>query len=208
MFTGIIKATAKVLRSVPERGIRVVSIERPAAFSDLYEGASIACDGICLTVLRFDKTYFAVEVMAETLAKTTAGSWDTGTLLNLEPALKIVDRLDGHWVQGHIDRVTKLLESRVSGSTTYLRFAFDPRDRQLLVPQGSIAINGVSLTVAELTSSSFSVALISHTLQNSNLGKLAPGAAVNLEYDILGKYVAALGKNNSASLESLYEQGF
>ncbi len=208
MFTGIIRATAKVLRAVPSAGARVVSIQRPASFTDLQTGASIACDGICLTVLGFSQASFEVELMAETLAKSSAGTWNPGTLLNLEPALKLGERLDGHWVQGHIDRVAKLLETSTRGATTWLRFTLDPRDRELLVPQGSVAVNGVSLTVSELKPSSFSVALISHTIQNTNLSRLSPGAAVNLEYDILGKYVRALGQSGSLSLEGLNEQGF
>lgn len=208
MFTGIIQATAKVLRAVPSAGTRIVSLQRPASFTDVKEGASIACDGICLTVIRFSEASFEVEVMAETLAKSTAGAWNAGTLLNLEPALKIGDSLDGHWVQGHIDRTAKLLETSTRGATTWLRFVLDSRDRGLLVPQGSVAVNGVSLTISELGASSFSVALISHTIQNTNLSQLAPGATVNLEYDVLGKYIQALHKTGSLSLESLYEKGY
>ena len=208
MFTGIIEVTAKVLRVVPSAGSRIVSIQRPASFSPPKEGASVACDGICLTVIRFSEAGFEVEVMAETLAKSTAGAWNTNTLLNLEPALKLGDRLDGHWVQGHTDRVAKLLETSTRSGTTRLRFSLDPRDRELLVPQGSVAVNGVSLTLAELGPTSFSVALISHTLRNSNLGQLAPGASVNLEYDVFGKYVRALRQSGSLSLEGLNEKGF
>lgn len=208
MFTGIIQATAKILRVVPSGGVRKVSIQRPAAFSELREGASIACDGICLTVTGFNQASFEVEVMAETLAKSTAGAWNTNTLLNLEPALKLGEHLDGHWVQGHIDRVTKLLETSTKADTTRLRFSLDSRDRELLVPQGSIAVNGVSLTVSELDPSSFCVALISHTLKHTNLSQLVPGAAVNLEYDVLGKYIRALHQSSSLSLESLHEKGF
>ncbi len=208
MFTGIIQATSSVIRVVPSSGVKVITVRRPPSFADIKTGASIACDGICLTVIRFSEASFEVEVMAETLAKTTAGSWNTNTLLNLEPALKIGDRLDGHWVQGHIDRGSKLLETTTKGATSWLRFALDSRDRELLVPQGSIAVNGVSLTISDLSSASFSVALISHTLHASNLSALAPGAPVNLEYDILGKYVRALHKTGSLSLESLYEKGY
>jgi len=159
-------------------------------------------------VTGFNQASFEVEVMAETLAKSTAGAWNTNTLLNLEPALKLGERLDGHWVQGHIDRVTKLLETSTKADTTRLRFSLDSRDRELLVPQGSIAVNGVSLTVSELDPSSFCVALISHTLKHTNLSQLVPGAAVNLEYDVLGKYVRALHQSGSLSLESLHEKGF
>jgi len=188
MFTGIIKATSKVLRSSPSQGKLQVTIVRPSELGELATGASIACDGICLTVLGFDSASFTVELMRETAQKTTAGQWKTNTMLNLEPALKLGDRLDGHWVQGHIDRTSTLLEKRILSGTTYLRFELDPQDRNLVVPQGSIAVNGVSLTIAELKANSFTVSLISHTLDNTNLGTLSPGNKVNLEYDILGKY--------------------
>ena len=207
MFTGIIQATAKVLRSVPSGGKLLVSVQRPAGFADLKDGASIACDGICLTVFEFDARSFTVEVMNETARKTTAAGWKASAVLNLEPALRLGDRLDGHWVQGHVDTVSSLLETKTAGATAYLRFALDSRDRDLVVPQGSVAINGVSLTIAELRSDSFSVALIGHTLKNSNLSQLKPGSAVNIEYAILGKYIQRRRDNPSLKLESLYEQG-
>lgn len=208
MFTGIIQATAKVLRSSEASGKLLLTIQRPTSFSDLALGASIACDGICLTVIKFDSQSFSVEVMRETAQKTTAAAWKTNTVLNLERALKLGDRLDGHWVQGHIDRTAKLLETKVKGSTRYLRLMLEPQDAHLVVPQGSIAINGVSLTIADLSASSFSVALIGHTLENSNLGRLTTGSAVNLEFDILGKYIRTLHQNTDLSRENLYEQGF
>jgi len=206
MFTGIIQATARVIRSVPSQGMQLVTIQRPEFFSDLTQGVSIACDGICLTVLKYDGASFTVEVMRETLAKTTASAWNPNTLLNLERALRIGDGLDGHWVLGHIDRTSKLLEQRISGSTSWLRFELDSTDRHLVVPQGSIAVNGVSLTIAELKSSSFTIALISHTLENTNLARLSPGSAVNLEYDILGKYVYQGSQTGSKTLEGFYEK--
>lgn len=208
MFTGIIQATAKVLRSAEANGKLLVTIQRPASFTDLALGASIACDGICLTVIKFDAQSFSVEVMRETAQKTTAAAWKTNTVLNLEQALRMGDRLDGHWVQGHIDRTAKLLETRVMGSTRYLRFTHEAQDAHLVVPQGSIAINGVSLTIAELSPAGFSMALISHTLDHSNLGALKTGSAVNLEFDILGKYILKSHQNTDLSLENLYEQGF
>jgi len=205
MFTGIILTTSRILRTVPSAGAKIISIQRPKALGEIKFGASIACDGICLTVTGFSETSFEAEVMAETLSKTTAGSWNTNTIVNLEPALRIGDRLDGHWVQGHIDRVSTLLESKTQGATTWLRFELDSRDRALMVPQGSVAINGVSLTISELKPTSFTIALISLTRQHTNLGQLAPGAKVNLEYDVLGKYARALHETGSLKLEGLYE---
>jgi riboflavin synthase len=203
MFTGIIKATAKLISTGSAGGMKQLRIQRPPALPVPEIGASIACDGICLTVVAFDHNSFTVEVMNETAAKTTASNWKPGTLLNLEPALRMGDPLDGHWVQGHIDRTARLLEKKVINATTYLRFELDSRDGRLVAPQGSIAVNGVSLTIADLASNSFTVALIGHTLANTNLSLLPSGGEVNLEYDILGKYLARLQTNRPLTAEDL-----
>lgn len=192
MFTGIIEATSTVIRANEARGVKQVEIKRPKSFTELKTGDSIACDGICLTVVAFGTQSFTVEIMRETVKKTTAAHWNTNTLLNLERALQLGGRLDGHWLQGHVDTTARLLQTRTEGSTLYLRYELQLGDAHLVVPQGSIAINGVSLTLASVEANSFSVALISHTLDNTNLSKLPLGAEVNLEYDILGKYIARL----------------
>lgn len=167
----------------------MLRIERPSTFIDLKIGSSIACNGICLTVLEFDNTSFSVEIMHETLEKSTAKNWQIGAKLNLERALKIGDRLDGHWLQGHIDRAIRVISRIKLEGTDYIRFQLVSEDRKLLVQQGSVAINGVSLTIAELRSNYFSVALIGHTLSNSNLAHIKAGDTVNVEYDVLGKYL-------------------
>ena len=192
MFTGIVETTSRVMRTLNGSGLKAITIELPKSFNDLKKGSSIACDGICLTVTQLNTDSFNVEIMQETVQKTTAGNWNKGTILNLERALKLEDHLDGHLVLGHIDRTTTLLEKKTISATTYLRFSLDSRDRELVVKQGSVALNGVSLTVAELNSSSFTVALISYTLDTTNLRYLSPGANVNLEYDIIGKYIQNL----------------
>ena len=192
MFTGIVETTSRVMRTQNSSGVKAITIELPKSFNDLKTGSSIACDGICLTVTQLNTDSFNVEIMQETVQKTTAGNWNKGTILNLERALKLEDHLDGHLVLGHIDRTTTLLEKKTISATTYLRFSLDSRDRELVVKQGSVALNGVSLTVAELNSSSFTVALISYTLDTTNLRYLSPGANVNLEYDIIGKYIQNL----------------
>jgi riboflavin synthase len=189
MFTGIIEATSPILGISSQSGSKYLKISRPTAFSDLKIGSSIACNGICLTVLEHDDKTFTVQVMNETLSKSSAGSWRNGEILNLERALKLGDRLDGHWVMGHIDRAVKFLRKEQRGNTWYFHYELFAGDRQLLIPQGSIAINGVSLTVALLTNRDFSIALIEHSLQNSNLPLVQPGSLVNLEYDALGKYI-------------------
>lgn len=189
MFTGIIEATAPILAISSKAGGKYLIISRPDFFSDIKIGSSIACNGICLTVLEFDTASFTVQVMNETLSKSSASIWRNGDILNLERALRLGDRLDGHWVMGHIDRAVKFLRKEQRGSTWYYHYELPSQDRQLMIPQGSIAINGVSLTVASLTTRDFAIALIEHSLQNSNLPQVKPGALVNLEYDALGKYM-------------------
>lgn len=189
MFTGIVEQTAKIQHIGSVSGKKHLSIERPVSFDDLRIGNSIACNGICLTVLEFSERSFSVEIMHETWEKSTAKSWRVGTQLNLERALRVGDRLDGHWLQGHVDRSIRVIARIKVEATDYLRFQLFSEDRKLLVPQGSVAINGVSLTLAELRSSYFSVALIGHTLENSNLQFLKAGDIVNVEYDVLGKYI-------------------
>jgi riboflavin synthase len=192
VFTGIIEATAKVISVSPQSGKKLITIARPASFGELKIGSSVACDGICLTVIEFNKASFNVEIMHETMDKSTAKSWLTGRVLNLERALKLGDRLDGHWLQGHVDRSLRVVSRPNIAGTNYLRFELHNTDRALIVAQGSVAINGVSLTVAELRSDYFGVALIGHTLAESNLSLLRAGDRINVEYDILGKYLQRL----------------
>lgn len=208
MFTGIIESIAPILQIREGPVQRILKIKRPAIFDDIKEGASIACDGICLTVLAHDSQSFEVEVMGETIAKSTAKTWKTGSRLNLERALRLGSRLDGHLVQGHIDRVLALQRIQRKGIALLLYFPVPREDASLLVPQGSIALNGVSLTLAELSSQSFAVALITHTIQNSNLAGMKPGDEVNVEYDVIGKYMNRRGEPNALSQGWLHEMGF
>ncbi|MDD3563815.1 MAG: riboflavin synthase [Candidatus Cloacimonetes bacterium] len=189
MFTGIIEAISPIENITIEAGSKYFQITRPKIFDDLKVGSSIACNGICLTALEFDQNSFTVQVMNETMVKSTADSWKNGDILNLERALRIGDRLDGHWVQGHIDRAVKFLRKEQRSQTMYYHFELHHQDKGLMIPQGSIAINGISLTVASLGNREFSVALIKHTAENSNMDLVKAGTLVNLEYDALGKYV-------------------
>lgn len=208
MFTGIIESVQSITSIRTASGKTFVTIKRPSTFSDITCGSSIACNGICLTVTEFDASTFTVEVMNETLKKTTAQSWKNSDSINLERALQLGSRLDGHWVQGHVDKASILLETKTVNSTMYLSFALPSEDRDLVVPQGSIAINGVSLTLSELKADRISVALIGHTISNTNLGKLKPGSKVNIEYDILGKYLLRRQQNKPIDAEFLNENGF
>ncbi len=208
MFTGIIEAVKSVKSIRTVSGKTNVTIARPDNFTDLKVSSSIACNGICLTVIKLDKESFTVEIMNETMKKSNAGKWWNGELINLERALQVGSRLDGHWVQGHVDTTTPLLETKTVNSTLYLTFALPSKENALVVKQGSIAINGVSLTVSDLKTDRFTVAIIGHTIDNTNLPKLALGSYVNLEYDILGKYILHQKDRNSLDLEYLNEQGF
>ena len=193
MFTGIIEAIGKVQAIRQNKGARILDISRPQIFDDIGPGSSIAVNGICLTVLEYDAKSFSVQVMAETMAKSTAQSWQIGATVNLERALKLSGRLDGHWVLGHIDTRAKFTRKSLRGNTEYYHFEFPAPDRKYLIPQGSIAIDGISLTIASLAASSFSVALIKHTAENTILPSIKPGNYVNLEYDALGKYALQRG---------------
>ncbi len=191
MFTGIIEATEKIISIQHFGRKKLISISKPAIFSDIEIGSSIACDGICLTIVKLDNRTFTVEIMNETIQKTTAKNWSINKLLNLERALTITSRLNGHFVQGHIDRELRLISHLIIEGTSYLRFEFPFRKKELIVPQGSIALNGVSLTIAEIRTEYFSVAIIGHTLEHTNLNTIKPGEMVNVEFDIIGKYIIA-----------------
>lgn len=208
MFTGIIEAVMPVKAIRTAGGKALVQIARPQIFQDIKASSSISVNGICLTVTAFDQDSFTVEIMHETLQKTTAAKWLTGYKVNLERALQVGGRLDGHWVQGHVDTTIALLQTKTINSTLYLSFALPARDKTLVVAQGSIAINGVSLTIAELKADRFSVALIGHTIGNTNLAELELGNKVNLEFDILGKYILRSKQQTSLNEEFLHEHGF
>ena len=147
MFTGIIEATSTVIRANEARGVKQVEIKRPKSFTELKTGDSIACDGICLTVVAFGMESFKVEIMRETVKKTTAAHWNTNTLLNLERALQLGGREDGHWLQCHVDTTARLLQTRTEGSTSICAMSCIP-GMPIWWCLSSIAINGVSLTLA------------------------------------------------------------
>jgi len=210
MFTGIIEAVSPILTSQADAQKLKYKISRPAHFTDIKEGSSIACNGICLTVIAFDQASFWVEVMHETAQKTNALQWNPSDRLNLERALRVGDRLDGHWVQGHVDTCLDLIKKFYKGNTQYLRFAYPQQVSKYLIAQGSIAVNGASLTIAELSSTFFSVALISHTENHTNLKDLPNMAKVNIEFDVVGKYLDRFNAQNKHELDLgwIREQGF
>ena len=186
MFTGIVNEIGKIVRIENKNQKKYLTISCKTLQSDLQIGESIACNGICLTVIRFTSQNITVETMNQTLKTTTAGKWKVNTSIHLEKALALNGRLNGHLVQGHIDTIATLNRRFYDGSTLYLEFKLPTN---LLVDHGSICIDGVSLTIAKLSDVGFQVALIEHTLSLTHLGKLKSGDEVNIEFDIIGKYV-------------------
>lgn len=190
MFTGIIQATAKVTSAKKAGDCIRIGIRKPAAWK-LVLGQSISIDGICSTVVARSKDTFDVEYMPETLLKTTAGSFAHDTLVNLERSLTLNDFIDGHIVQGHVDaraRVTGVVDE---GNTRRITVEIPKALVRYVAALGSIALNGVSLTVARLESGSATVALIPHTLAHTNLGALKKGDLVNMEADLLARHIVA-----------------
>lgn len=189
MFTGLVECRGTVLR-VERQGVdgrMVLRSER--LYPDMSLGESIAVDGACLTVVAFDGAVFTVDVSAETLSKTTLGTKSPGSTVNLERALRLGDRLGGHLMQGHVDGVGTLLQKKMEGRSWRFYFSV-PEDLSLfIVPKGSIAVNGVSLTVNGCAPGRFDVNVIPHTADVTTLGMLAPGDHVNIETDIIAKYV-------------------
>jgi riboflavin synthase len=168
-----------------------IAIATPKGWLDgVAPGASICCSGCCLTVVRFDADGFEVEASAETLAMTTLGGWQPGRRINLERALRLGDELGGHLVSGHVDGVGHVLSATPENGSTRWVFAMPAALAPFVARKGSIAVDGVSLTVNEATRASFGVNLIPHTTEVTTLGGLRPGDAVNLEIDMLARYVA------------------
>lgn len=192
MFTGIIETMGRVARLAPRGDGRLLTIETPAPLRKVALGESIAVSGACMTVVRAAGRRFTVEVSPESLRRTTLGRLAVGDAVNVERALRVGDRLGGHVVQGHVDGVGTLREIVPDGSWSLYRFQAPASVARYLVEKGSIAVDGVSLTVFARRGRSFAVALIPHTLETTTLGLLEPGDAVNVEADVLMKHVEAL----------------
>jgi riboflavin synthase len=191
MFTGLIADVGHVRSSArDERGARLV-IDTALA-GELHEGDSIAVGGVCLTATAVTDAGFTAEAMHETLSRSALGRLSLGSPVNLELALRAEDRLGGHVVQGHVDGIGTVTEVREDGFARVVSVGADTALLRYLVEKGSVAIDGVSLTVSRLGESEFAVSLIPETLQRTTLGAIAPGAIVNLEVDVLAKHVERL----------------
>jgi riboflavin synthase len=191
VFTGLI-ADRGALRSITrdDRGATLEIATRLAA--ELHEGDSIAVNGVCLTASRVNGEGFEAEAMNETLTRSSLGALQAGAPVNLELPLRASDRLGGHIVQGHVDGTGTVAEVRAEGISRVLEIEVEPRLRRYLVEKGSVALDGVSLTVSALTDDGFAVSLIPETLQRTGLGEAQVGAGVNVEVDVLAKHVERL----------------
>jgi riboflavin synthase len=195
MFTGIVSDVGTI-RSVERRGDTRVVIATALDTADLDLGASVACSGVCLTVVDKGPGWFAVDVSAETLSRTAPGQWHEGAALNLERALKLGDELGGHIVTGHVDGVAEVLGVCAEGDSQRVGFRAAPALAPFLAAKGSVTIDGVSLTVNDVRDEGdgthFAINLIPHTRAVTTLGRLEPGRAVNVEIDVLARYLQRL----------------
>ena len=196
MFTGIVTAVGTI-ESIEQRGDLRVRIVCPFDPETIAIGASIACSGVCLTVVERGAAWFAVDVSAETVSRTAHGMWHAGQRVNLEPSLRVGDELGGHIVSGHIDAVGRIADWQPEGDSTRLTVRAPAELAPFIASKGSIAIDGVSLTVNEVTdradgSVDFGLNVIPHTSEVTTLGELAQGAEVNLEIDTVARYLKRL----------------
>jgi riboflavin synthase len=192
MFTGIIEELGEVLAWERSGDSGRLTVKAPLAVSDAKHGDSISVDGVCLTVVDQGPDWFTADVMAVSIAMSTLGSLQVGQKVDLERAAALGDRLGGHIVQGHIDGTSTLLSVEPGDAWRVLRFTLDPEHAPLVVRKGSIAVNGVSLTVSDAGDDWFEVSLIPETLSATVLGTLVPGDRVNIETDILARHVQRL----------------
>ncbi|AUB54457.1 riboflavin synthase [Enterococcus mundtii] len=192
MFTGLIieQGTVKEIRR-SQQMIQLTFQASNSVLRDYKIGDSMAVNGVCLTAIETSSTFFRAEIMPETFKRTTISTLKVGDRVNLERAVSMMQRFEGHFVAGHIDTVTRLIKKIENQNALVLTFAYPTKYAGEIIPQGSIAINGVSLTVTDTTIASFSVSLIPHSKSLTNLGNLGVGHLVNIETDIIGKYVKA-----------------
>ena len=191
MFTGIIEAFGTVSGLEEEQNNLHITMESPLAKA-LKVDQSVAHNGVCLTVVSCNDTHYTVTAIQETLDKTSLGALQLGDLINLERAMKLGDRLDGHMVQGHVDQTAICVEEKTTDGSWSYTFEYDPKQGNITIEKGSITVNGVSLTVVNSKKNSFSVAIIPYTYEHTNFHRFKKGTKVNLEFDLIGKYIQRL----------------
>jgi len=208
MFTGLIEEVGQVAASSPVGDGLSLLVEAPAVGAECAVGDSVAVNGICLTVEQVSGSRLQFHVGAETVQRSTVAGWQAGTPVNLERSLATGQRMGGHFVQGHVDCVSELIKRDPPAETIYFAFALPAPWRPFVAEKGSIAVDGISLTVTEVTEESFSVAIIPYTMEHTNLGQLSAGAQVNLEVDIIAKYVYNMLNRSDESPESTITKEF
>ena len=191
MFTGIIEQLGRVQR-IEEEGTNVHFTIEAAFAGELQIDQSVAHNGVCLTVVAKDAEGYTVTAIQETMERTNLGAWREGDLVNLERCTQLGGRLDGHLVQGHVDTTARLIDIKDADGSWELLFEHAAHAEFITVPKGSITVNGISLTVVQSEPTRFSVAIIPYTWEHTNLHALELGQAVNLEFDVIGKYVARI----------------
>jgi len=191
MFTGIIETLGIIKEIRKEQGNLHITVASEITH-ELKIDQSVAHNGICLTVVQIDQNQYTVTAIQETIDKTAIGTWQVGDSINLERAMKLGDRLDGHIVQGHVDQTGTCIRILETNGSWVFTFAYDPSLSNITIEKGSITVNGTSLTVVNSAAESFSVAIIPYTYEHTNFHTYREGTMVNLEFDVIGKYVARL----------------
>ena len=195
MFTGIIENLSEIKEIVEEGDNLSISFYSNIT-DELKIDQSVSHNGICLTVVKIDNNIYNVTAIKETILKSSIKNWKVGDLINIERAMKLSDRLDGHMVQGHVDQTAICKKILEENGSWYFDFEYDKSDN-LTIEKGSIAINGVSLTVVSSNQNTFSVAIIPYTYNHTNFKNISIGDLVNLEFDMIGKYISKIIKNQS-----------
>ena len=208
IFTGIIEELGTINRIERGSNSSRINVRAGKVLEDVRIGDSIAINGVCLTVTEFDSEHFVADVMAETLEKTNLRDLTSGQRVNLERAVRLGDRMGGHLVQGHVDGVGTIVEQQKLDIATIIRIKTTAEVLAYVVKKGSVAIDGISLTVVETGVDSFAVSLIPHTAAMTTLGFKKPGDTVNLESDIIGRYVEKLLQGQKDSQKSNLSLGF
>jgi riboflavin synthase len=194
MFTGIIE-TLGVVQEIKKDKDNVHITIASSITDELQIDQSVAHNGICMTVVAINKNLYTVTAIGETIKKTNISHWQVGDIVNLERAMKLGDRLDGHIVQGHVDQIGNCIMAKETNGSWYYTFEYDESLQNITIEKGSITVNGVSLTVVDSKKNTFSVAIIPYTFEHTNFKTFKEGTKVNLEFDVIGKYVSKLYAN-------------